>query len=117
MIAEYLVCAGETTIKLQEAVNDAIRRGWQPFGGISGSAYLGWYNEWSLEPVGSFVDKEVQLFCQAMVKETAGMTPTTPESAIRISDPSEQVVHGSETSGPTVTTLGDLINRKRNGGR
>jgi len=35
MITEYFVCYGSSTAKLQESVNEAIKNGWQPLGGVA----------------------------------------------------------------------------------
>jgi hypothetical protein len=34
MITEYFVCSGKSTQHLQDTVNQGIRDGWQPLGGV-----------------------------------------------------------------------------------
>jgi hypothetical protein len=62
MITEYSVCSSSNIPKLQEAVNQAIKNGWQPFGGVSMSLSMSSVND---KPVAT------TYFCQAVVKVTA----------------------------------------------
>ena len=61
MITEYFVCNGQDIAKLHEAVNQAIKNGWQPFGGVAMIMIR--------EPNDPF--EVASLFCQAVVKMAA----------------------------------------------
>jgi hypothetical protein len=62
MITEYLVCSNANIPKLQELVNQAIKNGWQPFGGVAMTLSMSSVND---KPVAT------TYFCQAVVKVTA----------------------------------------------
>lgn len=59
MVTEYWVCTGMDARQLQENVNEAIKNGWQPLGGIAVS--VGWGGEL---PGGALP----QLLCQAVTR-------------------------------------------------
>jgi hypothetical protein len=61
MITEYFVCSGSDTAKLHDAVNQAIKNGWQPFGGVAVIMMR--------EPNDPYA--VASLFCQAVVKMAA----------------------------------------------
>lgn len=66
MITEYFVCNGPDIGKLHEAVNQAIKNGWQPFGGVAMSVI----HQTVTDKHGP-QEVAVALFCQAVVKTTA----------------------------------------------
>jgi hypothetical protein len=66
MITEYFVCSGPDIEKLHEAVNQSIRNGWQPLGGVAVSINIASASDkYGPTPI------VTGLFCQAVIKETA----------------------------------------------
>jgi len=61
MITEYLICNSSNIPKLQESVNQAIKNGWQPFGGVTMTLSMTSVND---KPIAT------TYFCQAVVKVT-----------------------------------------------
>ncbi len=64
MIIEYLVCYGSDTKELQEAVNEVIQNGWQPFGGVAVALSV----QWLSGQYGVVEEDRRELLCQAVVK-------------------------------------------------
>ena len=68
MITGYSLCLGHDAVSLQNAVNQAIRNGWQPVGGVTVSE-----DKVSVQDgfTGAYVFTTAgMIFCQAVVKIT-----------------------------------------------
>jgi len=68
MITKYFVCYGPNTEELREAVNSAIKNGWQPLGGVAVAV-----TKWQCFEVGQYhteVEEEREFLYQAVVKMT-----------------------------------------------